>query len=509
MTAVRHSLILAGGGMRVAYQAGVVRGLSEAGLRFEHGDGTSGGTINLAMMLSGIEPNDMCERWRTLDVKAFGSPMPVAEYLKGPNLMALGDADGITGTVFPHLGIDVQRIRAATHMEGTFNVCNFTRKTCEVIPHTDIDLDLLVAGISLPIFMPPVSTRGALWTDAVWIKDANLGEAVRRGATELWLVWCIGNTPTYYPGAFHQYVHMIELSANGALFEELAHIRERNARVAAGNGSASPAQRVVLHVIKPQYALPLDPDFYFNRIDARTLVDFGYTDAIRYLERLTSEGVPLTPEATQMQDEPLGVSFREVMAGPFVLGEIDPRAGAVSAGKTGTQLTMHATVTVHDVDRFIADPRHQGELAGDIDFPPFGTGIPASTGVFNLFAPSDQPGLKYMVYELGFKHGGKSYYLAGKKEVRDDRGLDLLSDTTTLYTRLHEGTDATGPVAGAGVLRLNMGDFAKLMSTIRPVGAKTVAEGTKAVLTFGRFFAGQLFDTYGSAISNALTEKRE
>ena len=61
----RRSLILAGGGMRVAYQAGVLRALHEAGLSFFHADGTSGGTINLAMLLSGLSPEEMSERWRT------------------------------------------------------------------------------------------------------------------------------------------------------------------------------------------------------------------------------------------------------------------------------------------------------------------------------------------------------------------------------------------------------------------------------------------------------------
>jgi len=49
----QRSLILAGGGMRVAYQAGALRALFEAGLTFAHADGTSGGTMNLAMLFSG------------------------------------------------------------------------------------------------------------------------------------------------------------------------------------------------------------------------------------------------------------------------------------------------------------------------------------------------------------------------------------------------------------------------------------------------------------------------
>ena len=220
--------------MRVAYQAGVIRALEEAGLSFFHADGTSGGTINLAMLFSGLTPDEMCHRWRTLNVHDFVSLLPLREYLKGLAVPAMGDADGIVNKVFPHLGIDVGRINAATGMSGTFNVCNFARKTNEAIPNDRVDRDLLVAGISLPLFMPAVKKGDALYLDSVWIKDANLLEAVARGADELWVVWCIGNTPHYRGGPFYQYVHMIELSANGALFEEFERIRELNQRIAAG-----------------------------------------------------------------------------------------------------------------------------------------------------------------------------------------------------------------------------------------------------------------------------------
>ena len=123
----------------------------------------------------------MCERWATLDVKDFVSLLPIRRYLRGPSQLAYGDADGLVEKVFPHLGIDVERIRAARGMAGTFNVVDYGSKTNHAIPHTEIDLDLLVAGVSLPMMLPPVAARGRLWTDAVWIKDANLLEA-RGGA---------------------------------------------------------------------------------------------------------------------------------------------------------------------------------------------------------------------------------------------------------------------------------------------------------------------------------------
>ncbi len=493
----KRSLVLAGGGMRVAYQAGVVRALLEVGLCFAHADGTSGGTINLAMLFSGLSPVEMCDRWRTLDVRDFVSFMPLKEYLKGPNLTAMGDADGIRNAIFPHLGIDVAKIRAARGMQGTFNVCNYTRKTNEAVPHDRLTLDLLVAGISLPIFMPAVAHDGMLYMDSVWIKDANLWEAVRRGAEELWLVWCIGNTGQYKPGLFDQYVHMIEISANGVLFEEFDRIRALNVRIARGDSPFGQAHPIRLHVIRPAYPLPLDPDLFFGNVTTATLIDMGYADAKHYLQNRNETGLSFEPEVTRMHDAKPGITFRETMAGPFALDVTDPEAGRRKGEQERTELALHATVHIHDIERFANDPDHSGVLSAHIDFPPFGRNIPASKGVFNLFTPADEPGLKLMVYEAGFEHDGTSYYLAGKKEVRDDPGFDLWEDTTTLYTRLHQGTDEAGPVVGAGILTLGAADLARLVSTMRATGTDAMGDKAKALGAFGRLFLSELWDTYG------------
>jgi predicted acylesterase/phospholipase RssA len=492
----RRSLVLAGGGMRVAWQAGVLKALYEAGLRFQHGDGTSGGTMNLGMLLSGLTPDEMCERWRSLDVKDFVSLLPLRDYLKGFDAKAMGSADGVVEKVFPHLGIDPARIRAAEGMSGSFNVCNFTRKINEAVPHTDIDLDLLVAGISLPIFMPAVKRGDTEYLDSVWIKDANIMESVKHGAEELWLVWCIGNTSRYRDGAFNQYVHMIEISAAGKLNEELDWLRDLNARIARGDSPYGQRHPVTLHVVKPAKPLPLDPDFYLGRIDAATLVDRGYADAMRCLRADTAAGVPLTPEATQMQDAGIGIGFRETMGGFFSLGATDPLAGAKLGKESNTQVALHASIDIEDIAAFIADPQHVSGLSGHIDFAPMGMNIPASHGVFALFMPGDEPGLSWMVYELGFQHAGKDYYLAGKKEVRVASLLRMWPATTTLYTRLHEGCDASGPVVGAGVLTLGVSALMSLASTFHASNAPSIGASFNAISKFIGFFTRSLVSTY-------------
>ncbi len=200
-----------------------------------------------------------------------------------------------------------------------------------------------------------------------------------------------------------------------------------------------------------------------------------------------------------------GITFSETMAGPFALGETDPEAGREKGRLDGTALTMNAEVAIPDLDRFIVNPTHPGGLSGTVDFPPLGTGLAATRGVFNLFSPTDDPDLKHMVYELAVTHEGRPYYVAGHKQVRDDRGFDLWSDTTTLHTTLHEGDGKDAPVIGAGILTLGVTDLAALLSTVRVTGADGAGERAATVAKFGAFFLGELWETYGIEAMGAGT----
>lgn len=283
--AVKRSLVLAGGGMRVAYQAGVLMALNEAGIQFSHIDGTSGGIFNTAMLASGLSPYEMAVKWRKLRLNDFVSGREVNDYLKVFKMEGYADADNIRDKVFPHLGIDIHKINTSG-LNATFNVCNFTTKGVEAIPTNEVQSDHLLAGVSLPIFMPALKINNHWYTDAVWIKDANFVEAANHDSEEIWLVWAIGNSPTYLPGAFRQYVHMIEMSANGALLEEYKQIK-----------TSKPEAK--LFVIKSPIPLPLDPDFFFNKINARELINMGYAHAKSYLNNKTETGEPMDARATQ------------------------------------------------------------------------------------------------------------------------------------------------------------------------------------------------------------------
>ena len=312
---IKKSLILAGGGMRLAYQAGVLIALKEQGISFDHIDGTSGGIFNAGMLASGLTPDEIADRWRKLKMKNFMSFRPLKNYFNPLNMKAYADADGIRNKVFTDLGIDIKKINQHQTPEITFNVCNFSEKTVEAIHHKEVQIDHLIAGVSLPIVMPGLKINDQWYSDAVWIKDANLIEAVKRGSEEIHLAWVIGNTSEYLPGALNQYVHMIEMSANGALLEEYARIDLINKQISEGKSEFVQSNPIKLFVIKPRVPLPLDPDLFFNKIDARSLINMGYSDTKNSPSMMSKNGVKLDKYATKMSDPGIRLNLRSAFHG--------------------------------------------------------------------------------------------------------------------------------------------------------------------------------------------------
>ena len=71
----RRALIFAGGGIKVAFQAGVLQvWLDEAGLEFDLADSACGGTFNCAMWAQGMSGTEISDNWRKLPADAGIDP---------------------------------------------------------------------------------------------------------------------------------------------------------------------------------------------------------------------------------------------------------------------------------------------------------------------------------------------------------------------------------------------------------------------------------------------------
>jgi hypothetical protein len=195
--------------------------------------------------------------------------------------------------------------------------------------------------------------------------------------------------------------------------------------------------------------------------------------------------------------EGVGFAFQETMAGWFSLHHRDPEQGAVQGKSDRVRLTLSLTVHIDNLDRFICDERHSAVLHGQIICPALSTDpIRATSGLVRLFDPVDQSSRKLMTYELGFSLGNQEYLVAGDKFVEDNVGVDFWSDTTTLFTRLHRGTDRRAPVEGAGILRITPLGLLRQVASMRAINAPSGVERIQAFGVFLQFFANEMWDTY-------------
>ena len=82
------------------------------------------------------------------------------------------------------------------------------------------------------------------------------------------------------------------------------------------------------------------------------------------------------------------------------------------------------------------------------------------------------------------------------KTVKDGPGFHPWRDTTTLFTKLHRGTDKSGEVVGAGILKLGTPELIAMSRTMRVRGATTGEDRAEGLAMFGSFFFGQLWESY-------------
>ncbi|WP_438026073.1 patatin-like phospholipase family protein [Sorangium sp. So ce233] len=364
----KRSLILAGGGMKVAFQAGVLEvWLDEAGLSFDHVDGASGGTLNLAMLCQGLSGSQIADSWRRFD-PSLGLDLNLEEYIKPLHAESIATLDRFRMAIREAWRLDFGAIRESP-VDATFNVYNFTKHALEALPPSVMTEDHLMAAISLPMWFPPVVIGGDTYVDSVYSTDANLEEAIRRGADEIWVNWTVSERGDWKDGFIAHYFQIVEMAANSNFRRIVRRIEDSNAAIARGE----PGE--------------------FNRV----------------------------------------IRLR----------------------------VLRAEVPVHYVLALSAD-----RLAEAVNF-----------------------------------GRGRELTLSGRNEVRDEPGLDLWEDTSTLTTRIYRGhisaaLESAAEVVASGILRIHLLDFMRQLTTFRAHG-ETAADRREALLRFGRLFLGKLWDVYG------------
>jgi predicted acylesterase/phospholipase RssA len=497
-----RSLIMAGGGTKVAFQAGVLQvWLDEAKIEFDHADGASGGVFNLAMWCQGMTGTQIADNWRNNRPLRGVAANPRA-WLRFPFSESIFKLDRFRSNVLTEWGLSWPDIRA-TDRQATFNLFNFSRLRHEVLTPDQMDEDKLISAVSLPMWFQPVEIDGDTYIDAVFVSDANLEEAIRRGADELWVIWTVSQRGEWHKGFVNHYFQMIEAMANGQLRAIVERIDESNARLARGEHSEFD-RPITVKLLRAE--VPLNYIVNLTRDRMAAAVELGVQAGRRWC-RQQAIALPPVPDDSSSGSKPTTLSFTEEMAGPIALGQTEPASGERLGKEQGTQLMVHLTMSIDDLARFVVDPEHEATSRGYVQCEALGGRLPVERGVFNLFVDRDDPADKRMLYLLWFRDGeGRPLTLAGHKVIQDHPGLDLWADTTTLHTRVVEGhvgwAEAGGGdavVVAAGVLHISPKAFARLLTTFRSTGPG--AQGRVAgVARFGRLFVGSLWDVYARGV---------
>ncbi|MGZ4380672.1 MAG: patatin-like phospholipase family protein [Gaiellaceae bacterium] len=487
----KRALILAGGGLKVAFQAGVLQvwlDEVEKPLDFEVADGASGGVFNLAMWCQGMKGTEIADAWRKtrpmslvgLNLTFWRSFLTFGRFRKN--------------VLRKTWKLDWEAINAS-RKPATFNTYNFTRGEPRIFQASEMSEDKLIACVSLPTWFEPMKVDGDDYIDSVFYTDANLEAAIANGATELWVIWTVSRSGRWRNGPFHQYFHAVEAAANSHFDEVRARIKKSTALIEDGKDGEFPHQVKVKLLC---HEVPIDYILVFRAKPLHEAVELGVQVARDWCKK---NGIKLKKLETELPPDLTTLRFTETLGGPFAFGVDDPRTGEKQGKAHGTEIRFHVTVHLDGVHRFLDDRAHRARLTGTVSSDALGGEFPIGDGTINLFPVASYPGLRKLIYRIDFRDGGgHPLTLRGEKLVTKGGLGHAWSETTTLYTRITRGPNDE-PV-GAGVLYLTLPGLLHELLTFRAWGQPNTLRGMffgiGYIVRYQAFFLGQLWRVYMS-----------
>lgn len=482
--APRRALVFAGGGLKVAYQAGALQVLlDEAGIEFDLADGASGGVFNLAMWCQGMTGRQIADNWRNYQPLGDFSPN-LRAWLRGPWGASALTTGGLRRHTLTSFGLDWHAIRS-TSREAVFELFNVTRQELQPVPAAQITEDGLLSAVALPMWFPPARIDGDIYIDAVFATDGNLEEMIRRGADELWVIWTVSTRGRWGPGFVAEYFVMIEAVANSGLRVALQRIEQNNADIAAGR-PGSYGRPITVHMISAE--VPLGYLLNFRRAAFVRAVDLGVRDTRAWCARHGIQTRPVPPGPAGPAGGAAAVRFHEVMKGRLTVGE--------TVRDSTARMVLDLDVVIRDLDAFLADPGHAAEVSGTVRCAALGGRLPLRAGTLRLLtdAACTEGTEKNMTYDLAVTDQlGRALRVHGVKRLVRGARPEIWADSTSLSTEVRD--EAAGRVVAAGILRISVSGFLRQLATFRATAA-TPRGRAGALARFGGFFADQLSQVY-------------
>ena len=476
---MKRSLLLAGGGMKVAFQAGVLQVLlTEAKLRFDHIDACSGGAFNLAMLCDGRTGEEIADAWRQTRPRD-GVSARIRDLVRIPFFQpSLITLDAYRTKVFRTWGLDFDRIRRS-QLTATFTAYNTNSASRVTFAPEEMTEDRLVACLSQAVWFPPVVIDGEIHTDAVFDTDANFEAAIDRGAEEIWVIWTVSRRAEWMPGLIAQFFHALEVSANGTLAADIRWAESQGVKVR-----------------KIEAEVPVHYLLLFGSDRLHRAVERGVVAGRRFLDE---QWLPYRPlDKGRVYDDDVVLRFSDHLAG---------RLG-------GKKVDIDLTLVVEDAGEFCSAGRQRGLLEGGVSCSLLG-GVASVVGGWAEILVDDgkDPTSKRMVYVLHLRASdGRTFTLTGLKELgpkkvgtayRAPTVGEVWRDATTMQLRLDSGhvdLDYPENPLATGIGWMTWRDVLSQFLTARASGPGLVAE-VKGLARYGSLFAGSLWDVCARRIS--------
>jgi cholesterol oxidase len=205
-------------------------------------------------------------------------------------------------------------------------------------------------------------------------------------------------------------------------------------------------------------------------------------------------------QRTNIEPPTVGVRFTETMRGHFSKGDHDYQDADEAGKDDGQTFRFVLTIQADDLEKLFADEHYLSKMVGSVEAPILSPEpLTVTNGQFTLFVRNpEQPNVKNMIYRMGLSaRDGTQYWFEGFKVIRNDPGIDIWSDTTTLYVTVWQGTSNTGPLVGRGILYIEPDDFIKQLTTTKITNTSSKVTEAKNLVRFGMHFMGELWKTYG------------
>jgi predicted acylesterase/phospholipase RssA len=313
----RRGLVLAGGGLKAAYAAGVLEQLLPAlghkadQTAFSHVEACSSGIFNAAMMGQGREGPEIGQKWRSYrPLRALSVNWSQLIQLFWAESLFTFDRmmDNVVLSKTRHgWGLTLPFDACDPDCTYRFNAYDFTSHAVVSFAPNELEENQFLACVALPRWFPPVALdvdegkvpgppcaadvigdlgackRKHVFVDAVFATDSNAAVLVEADLDEIWVIWTVDVRGQWRDGWVNNYFRLLEQAAASAYRRERQVICDAGFTPANTVDAGAPCPPKILYEIAGD--VPHHYLFGFTRGGVCRAVDQGAADAWAYLDR--------------------------------------------------------------------------------------------------------------------------------------------------------------------------------------------------------------------------------